>query len=200
YIVALPSSVRYLWKANYTTSMKNHNNRRDFLKMAGIGSITALTTQVSPKFVNAATTRTGSGTVLNTEPSTIERLQRFPRVMHEYMVNYLRKKEKESNAIRNGLKTREDAIKYVESIRSKINAVLGPWPEKTPLNAKITGKVEREDYTIEKVIFESRPNFLVTANLYLPKNRKHPLPGVLGTCGHSVNGKATEAYQSFCQG
>jgi dienelactone hydrolase len=36
--------------------------------------------------------------------------------------------------------------------------------------------------------------------LYIPKNRKFPLPAVVGTCGHSVNGKANEAYQSFAQG
>src|SRR5690606_9194036 len=91
-------------------------------------------------------------------------------------------------------------VRYVESVRNKINTVLGPWPEKTPLHARVMGKVEREGYTLEKIIFESRPNFLVTANLYLPHNRKHPLPGVLGTCGHSDNGKAAAAYQSFCQG
>jgi len=55
-------------------------------------------------------------------------------------------------------------------------------------------------YKIEKIIFESRPNFLVTANLYIPKGRTFPRPGVVGTCGHSANGKAAEAYQSFAQG
>jgi dienelactone hydrolase len=60
--------------------------------------------------------------------------------------------------------------------------------------------VKRDAYDIEKVIFESRPGFLVTANLYVPKGRKMPLPGVVGSCGHSVNGKAAEAYQSFAQG
>src|SRR5690606_37517046 len=53
---------------------------------------------------------------------------------------------------------------------------------------------------IEKVIFESRPGFLVTANLYLPKGRSFPRPGVVGSCGHSVNGKAGETYQAFSQG
>jgi dienelactone hydrolase len=55
-------------------------------------------------------------------------------------------------------------------------------------------------YTIENVIFESRPGFLVTANLYIPKGRSFPLPGVVASCGHSDNGKAIDAYQSFCQG
>lgn len=175
-------------------NMKTYNNRRDFLKMAGIGGITALTGRTETVLTE---------TVLKDaqyEKSGLEGLNRFPRVMQEYMVSRLRDKERHNNEIRNGLTTKKDAEAYVESVRDKINQMLGPWPEKTPLNARITGKVEREDYTIEKVIFESRPNFLVTANLYIPKNRKYPLPGVLGTCGHSDNGKAAEAYQSFCQG
>ena len=88
----------------------------------------------------------------------------------------------------------------MQEVRAKIRQCFGPLPEKTPLNARVTGVVERDAYTIEKVIFESRPGFLVTANLYLPKGRKFPLPGVVGSCGHSRNGKAAEAYQSLRPG
>ena len=65
-----------------------------------------------------------------------------------------------------------------------------------------TGTPERDVYTIEKVIFESRPGFLVTANLYVPHAAKKgkKFPGVVGSCGHFHNGKAQPAYQSFCQG
>jgi dienelactone hydrolase len=180
--------------------MKTYNNRRDFLKMAGIGGITALTAHTSPYLNSPSGAEIALKIAQQNEESGLERLNRFPRIMQEYMVSRLREKEHHNNEIRSGLKTKEDAARYVESVRNNINHVLGPWPEKTPLNARITGKVERENYTIEKIIFESRPNFLVTANLYLPKGRKHPFPGVLGTCGHSDNGKAAAAYQSFCQG
>ena len=86
------------------------------------------------------------------------------------------------------------------AVREKIRRWFGPLPEKTPLKPRITGVVERDAYTIEKVIFESRPEFLVTANLYVPRAASSRLPGVVGTCGHSHNGKAAEAYQSFAQG
>ena len=56
----------------------------------------------------------------------------------------------------------------------------------------------RDGYTIEKVIYESRPNHHVTANLYLPSDASQPVPGVLVPCGHSANGKAADAYQSIC--
>ena len=98
------------------------------------------------------------------------------------------------------LKTKADAEAYVRSVQERIRECFGPEPERTPLNASVTGIVERDAYRIEKVIFESRPNFPVTANLYVPKGRKLPLPGVVGSCGHSATGKAIEAYQSFAQG
>ena len=56
---------------------------------------------------------------------------------------------------------------------------------------------QRDGYRVEKVIYESRPDHHVTANLYLPEG-KPPFPGVLVPCGHSANGKAAEAYQRAC--
>ncbi len=37
---------------------------------------------------------------------------------------------------------------------------LDPMPPKTPLNARETGRIQREGYHIEKVVFESRPHFM----------------------------------------
>jgi len=127
-------------------------------------------------------------------------LNRFPRMVQEYFVKSARRVEQQANQRRAALNTRADAQAYVNDVRERIQQSFGPWPEKTPLKPRITGVIERADYKIEKIIFESRPNFLVTANLYVPKGRKFPLPGVVGTCGHSTNGKASEFYQSFSQG
>ncbi len=129
-----------------------------------------------------------------------EPLNRFPRMVQEWFVEQVRQAEQRGLRIKQGLKSRADAEKYVASVRAKIRQCFGPEPERTPLNARVTGIVERDTYTIEKVIFESRPGFPVTANLYLPRNRKGPLPAVVGTCGHSDNGKAAEPYQAFSQG
>jgi len=121
-------------------------------------------------------------------------------MVQEYFVERVRRIENRGNRRRSSLKTRQDAEKYILDMRRRIQRSFGPWPEKTPLRPRITGTVDREAYRIEKVIFESRPGFLVTANLYVPEGRKLPLPGVVGTCGHSWNGKAETAYQSFAQG
>jgi dienelactone hydrolase len=127
-------------------------------------------------------------------------LNRFPRMVQEYFVARVRAIERAGNARRAAIRTKTEAEAYVRDVRAKIQQSFGPWPETTPLNARVTGVVERDTYRIEKVIFESRPSFPVTANLYVPKGRAFPLPGVVGTCGHTNNGKAGETYQSFAQG
>lgn len=132
-------------------------------------------------------------------PAGLPPLNRFPRMVQEYFVQQVRMVEQAAEKARRELQTKDDAERYVQSVRRKCLESFGPFPEKTPLGAKITGVVERDAYRIEKVIFESRPGFLVTGNLYVPKGGGLPRPGVIGTCGHSANGKAAEAYQSFAQ-
>ena len=121
-------------------------------------------------------------------------------MVQEYFVRAVRRVENQANARRATLKTQADAEAYVRDVREKIQQSFGPWPERTPLKPRITGTIERDAYRIENIIFESRPHFMVTANLYIPKGRAFPLPGVVGTCGHSATGKMTDLYQSFAQG
>lgn len=166
--------------------------RRNMLKASALGACgLTLTDWLFPASLHAAEAAA---------PKALDPLNRFPRMVQEYFVERLRLFEAANRTAKAALRTQADAQSYVRSVREKIRACFGPFPEKTPLNPRITGVVERDAYRIEKVIFESRPGMLVTANLYLPKGRQFPLPGVVGTCGHSDNGKANEAYQSFSQG
>ena len=130
------------------------------------------------------------------EPS----LNRFPRMVQEYFVGRVRASEHQRLVRLQGIQTREEAQAYVQEVREKIRASFGEFPERNPLNARVTGVLERDGYRIENVIFESRPGFLVTANLYIPETDPLPRPAVIGTCGHSDNGKAAEPYQAFSQG
>jgi len=87
-----------------------------------------------------------------------------------------------------------------QRVRSTLLAAIGGLPQRTPLNAKVVGTITRSDYVIEKVIFESRPQYYVTANLYRPKAIARPCPGVIESCGHYEEGKAAPDYQSACIG
>ncbi len=135
-----------------------------------------------------------------TEPSTLPMLNRFPTAVQQYFMARLREFDEDRLRRLQGIKTKAQAEVYVREVREKIKTAFGPFPAKTPLNPKVTGVLERDAYKIEKVIFESRPGFLVTANLYVPKDRQFPLPGVVGSCGHTDVGKAAETYQAFSQG
>lgn len=73
-----------------------------------------------------------------------------------------------------------------EVLRAELLEMLGldPLPEKTPLEPVITGRVERDDFVVENLHFQSRPGLYVTGNLYLPREVTAPLPTILYVCGH----------------
>ena len=90
------------------------------------------------------------------------------------------------------VKTRADLERRREDVAAKIRRLLGPLPaERTPLGARVVGRLERPGFSIEKVIYESLPGFFVTANLYLPPGRG-PFPGIIAPVGHYPMGKAKE--------
>ena len=76
-----------------------------------------------------------------------------------------------------------------EKRREEMREMLGllPWPERTPLNAHITGTIDRGSYVIEKLYFESMPRIYVTANLYRPKPLTGKAPAVIYVCGHAYS-------------
>jgi len=122
----------------------------------------------------------------------------YPKLLEEFYVRRMRETYRERGERLDAIRTPEDARGYVQYVRGAIRAAFGPLPERTPLNARTVRVSEFDGYVIEHVIFESRPGFLVTANLYLPAQRAGRLPAVLFPCGHSVNGKAHPLYATAC--
>ncbi|MGI8782192.1 MAG: alpha/beta hydrolase [Acidobacteriota bacterium] len=96
-----------------------------------------------------------------------------------------------------GLTTPQQIAERKTYIRERMLAALGGLPARTPLNARTVGVLERDNYRIEKVIFESQPRFFVTGNLYLPKNGRGPYPGVLFPLGHELGGKSYPVWQQM---
>jgi cephalosporin-C deacetylase-like acetyl esterase len=87
----------------------------------------------------------------------------------------------------------------ITMIRSKLWELIGGMPDKTPLNPRVTGTMDRGPYRIENILFESFPKVYVTANLYIPARGKPPYPAILAPVGHSENGKAYHYYQHLYQ-
>ncbi len=103
--------------------------------------------------------------------------------------------EKRREIISEAYKSAESVKNYQKTIKNKLLDITNSFPEKTPLNAKITNIIDCGDYRIENVVFESRPNLQVPGNLYIPAKGGVPFPAILEACGHSANGKAAEKYQ-----
>ncbi|NBV21696.1 MAG: acetylxylan esterase [Proteobacteria bacterium] len=92
--------------------------------------------------------------------------------------------------------TSKDAwAKRAEVVRRQVLVAEGLWPmpTKTPLNAVIHGKIDKGEYTIEKVYFESAPGLFVTGNLYRPKGKTGKVPAVLFAHGHWKDARLSEA-------
>ena len=87
-----------------------------------------------------------------------------------------------------------------EKVQRVMRTGIGAFPERTPLNARQAGEIRKSDYTIEKVIFESRPEYYVTANLYRPNSTATRRAAVVESCGHYEEGKAAPDYQRACIG
>jgi Prolyl oligopeptidase family len=85
------------------------------------------------------------------------------------------------------IKTLDDWKAHRDVYRLQLLEMLGldPLPEKTDLKPVITGRVEQDEFVVEKLHFQSRPGLYVTGNLYLPKKIEKPLPTILYVCGHS---------------
>ena len=114
--------------------------------------------------------------------------------LEEHLKNRFYRLTDARNAKFEALKGRSSLKKWQTDRREFFLRQIGDFPERTPLNAKTTGTLSGDGYLVEKIIFESRPNFRVTASLYLPDSPGlHP--AILLPCGHSHNGKASGQYQ-----
>jgi cephalosporin-C deacetylase-like acetyl esterase len=96
--------------------------------------------------------------------------------------------------------TPESLPAYQAVVRERLNAVAGTPPVRPPLRDRVTGVLEREGFRVEKVVFESRVDFPVTANLYLPAGASTPVGAVLFPGTASVEGKAYPSFHAACQG
>jgi dienelactone hydrolase len=87
-----------------------------------------------------------------------------------------------------------------ETVRDKLNKIAGVFPDKPPLNVQITGQIDAGGFTIEKLVYESRPGYYVTAVLYIPGDLNgKKAPGILYCSGHTEAGFRHVNYQHICQ-
>ncbi len=95
---------------------------------------------------------------------------------------------------RDAIRTPEDLERRNRFVREKVREMVHGFPQRTPLEARTVRVLERDGWRVETVMFQSRPDFWVTGNLYVPAGRG-PFPGIISPCGHYELARMQPDYQ-----
>lgn len=98
-----------------------------------------------------------------------------------------------------GINTAAAAAARQTEIRQAVAEILGPFPERAPLQHKIVKTLQREGYSVEVTTYQSLPDVVTTANLYLPEDAGQPVPAVACFTGDALDGKVQAEYQRLGQ-
>jgi cephalosporin-C deacetylase-like acetyl esterase len=84
-----------------------------------------------------------------------------------------------------------------QKVRETLLDIIGPFPEKTPLNARVLRTLDMDGFRVEHIVYESQPGFYVTSSLFIPEGtrKNHKTPVVIYCSGHAVDGYRGEVYQ-----
>ncbi len=94
------------------------------------------------------------------------------------------------------LKSAEAWEKRQAKVRRTLDQILGPWPARSPLNPRVTGTLQKDGYRVEKIVFESMPNFHVTGAIFIPEGHTGRGPAILDVIGHSTQAFRRDIYQN----
>jgi pimeloyl-ACP methyl ester carboxylesterase len=141
------------------------------------------------------------------EPLATQAFQVFEKTMPmgpritpylQYQTEQAWKQDDERQAAWGAIHDEQQLLHVQDQLRQKVLQMIGGLPaEKTDLHPRITGKIQMEGFSIEKLIFESLPGVYVSALVYLPNDHAKKSPAVLVPAGHAPNGKIY--YQDLSQ-
>ena len=94
-----------------------------------------------------------------------------------------------------GIRSSADWQERQERLNETLIDVVGPFPERTPLNAKVVKTIDKDDYRVEHIVYESRPEFYVTSSMFIPYGLQGKAPVVIYTSGHTQEGYRNKIYQ-----
>ena len=141
------------------------------------------------------------GCVESAESKSGSKLARsYGEEMPDMLVSYLAEKQNKLAATwdqkRALLTTAADVEARNAFVREKVLQMLRGFPERNPLNPVTVKVMQKDGYRIENVMFQSRPDFWVTGNLYVPTPASGPFPGIISPCGHYPLARMQPQYQS----
>ncbi len=120
-----------------------------------------------------------------------------PHTYHLMMEQAMKQLEARNSRVAQ-VKSPRDWQSYRDNLHRQLRKSLGAFPEKTPLNAKITSTVEKDGITVENILYESLPGYYVSASFFRKKEMgDRKLPVIVFCSGHSENGYRSGAYQTI---
>ncbi len=122
--------------------------------------------------------------------------EELPDMLVSYLTGKLNHLNADWDRKRALIKTAADVEARNAFVREKFLQMLRGFPRRNPLNAVTLKVIEREGYRVENVMFQSRPDFWVTGNLYVPTSGRAPFPGIISPCGHYPLARMIPQYQS----
>jgi Acetyl xylan esterase (AXE1) len=168
-----------------------------------ISSLAVASAQTPPP---AASARPTAPSMARPDPANAGRIQ-----LYTYLDDIAARQTAARRATIAKITTRGEAEVRQQQIRVKLLDLLGGNFENTPLNPRILGSTQLDGFRIEKILYDSQPNFPVTALLYIPDNKVpatqspgapsfapsakggiRKLPAIVMAPGHSATGNASD--------
>jgi dienelactone hydrolase len=115
------------------------------------------------------------------------------RYLNKQAFEYLDARDKEIE----GLSDMSDWVERQKKVKNILSETIGPFPEKTPLNAQVTGIVQKDGFRIEKVVYESMPGFYVTAAMLIPDGEIRQRPAIIQVSGHGFAAFRSVTNQNY---
>lgn len=73
---------------------------------------------------------------------------------------------------------------------------LAPEPERLPLNIHVSDQLDRDDYVVKRIYWQTWPSYYASGYLYMPKGVHSRVPAILNPHGHWENGARHPIVQS----
>src|SRR5688572_22117262 len=86
----------------------------------------------------------------------------FPDMLLRRLVNPLNALSEDWDKQRARISTPAQIDARNAEVRKRMLSMLGPWPERCPLEPRTVKAFDRNGYRVENVMFQSRPDFWVT--------------------------------------
>jgi cephalosporin-C deacetylase-like acetyl esterase len=128
-----------------------------------------------------------------------DRTQPYSKTMPDMLVSYFVRKfnslAAEWDEKRNKIHTPDEIAARSRFVREKTIEMVHGIPPRGPVKSVTVKKFDRDGYRVENVMLETRPDYWVPGNLYVPAGGDGPYPGILSPCGHEVLGRMYGPFQ-----